>query len=610
MKTIGNKNGGLAGLMTVQSCSPFQVSLVQRGVIFILLLGVAAWSVGPVLRAPSSVIPATNHGIGTVPLFNAWTILWNADRLRNGFADYWNAPIFHPVRGAFAFSEPQPATLLVAPVVWGTASVALAYNAYLLISLVLNGLFSMRLMTRLQMPWLSRLIAGIAMVLHPLAHAQGDVLQLMPLWPILWTIAATIDLRSAVTKQQPASSLRQWRTVLLKGTELGVAYSSVFAVSVHHGLFFTLLTACSIWVFVPWTHLRRWLPGAVAALIVAVGLLMPLLFPMFRILQQYKFDRTESLVAELSAQWSDFLVVSPTAFFRLPDVSENRSWHLLPGWCRTVLALLAVNELRAHAKPHVRRAVAYLLLTAIVSMLLSLGTNLQIAGWKPWLTLSQWCPGMSHVRSAFRFGYFFQLCVILLCAVGFDTLTRWLGRIRPAGKSWAGLATCLLAIIGIFLSLEVPPSPVKVIGVPNLSQVFAWQSFLRTNLAPGKCVIFLPYAEGESVRHFDTTTRWMLRTTQQHIPVLNGYSGFFPQSHFDHQKVFNNDPFSPASLERMVQSEVQYVAIQDRQVSAAAEKGAGNSAHRLELVHHDISGTMIFQLQSTLATGESAHPAN
>ncbi len=450
------------------------------------------------------------------------------------------------------------------------------------------------------------------MVLHPLAHAQRDVLQLMPLWPILWTITATIDLRSAVTQQQqPASSHRQWRTVLLKGTELGAAHSSVFAVSIHHGLFFTLLTACSIWVFVPWTHLRRWLPGAVAALIVAVGLLTPLLFPMFRTVQQYQFERTESLVAELSAQWSDFLGVSPTAFFRLPDDSENRPWHLLPGWCRTVLALLAFNELRARARPQVRRAIAYLLLTAIISMLLSLGTNLQIAGWKPWMTLSEWCPGMSQVRSAFRFGYFFQLCVILLCAVGFDTLRRWLGRIRPAGKSWAGpAATCLLTTIGILLSLEVPPSPIKVIGVPDLSQVFPWQTFLRTNLAPEKCVIFLPYAEGKSVGHFDTTIRWMLRTTPLHIPVLNGYSGFFPQSHFEHQKVFHNDPFSPASLERMVQSDVQYVVIQERQVSAAAEKGAGDSAHWLELVHQDTSGTMIFQLQSTRATGESAHPIN
>ena len=50
--------------------------------------------------------------VATVPLFNLWTIWWNADRLRHGLKDYWDAPIFYPERDTFAFSEPQPTTMI------------------------------------------------------------------------------------------------------------------------------------------------------------------------------------------------------------------------------------------------------------------------------------------------------------------------------------------------------------------------------------------------------------------------------------------------------------------------------------------------------------------
>src|SRR5690606_18272581 len=94
----------------------------------------------------------------TVPLFNAWTIWWNCDRLAHGFRGYWDAPIFFPEQQTFAFSEPQPATLMVAPVLWGSGSPILAYNAYLWLSLLLNGLVTLWLLKSLgHRTWLAGL---------------------------------------------------------------------------------------------------------------------------------------------------------------------------------------------------------------------------------------------------------------------------------------------------------------------------------------------------------------------------------------------------------------------------------------------------------------------
>jgi hypothetical protein len=128
--------------------------LLQRGSYWLLLTAgltvLACVILWPAFRYPYSMLPAGASRVVTVPLFNAWTIWWNTECLSRGLQHYWNAPIFWPNAGTFAFSEPQPATLLVAPVVWMSGSVILAYNVYLLMSLVANGIFAARLLRTLR----------------------------------------------------------------------------------------------------------------------------------------------------------------------------------------------------------------------------------------------------------------------------------------------------------------------------------------------------------------------------------------------------------------------------------------------------------------------------
>lgn len=589
-----NLNEDLSAFREASRVSEFPVRqpLMWHSLIFCLLLGVSVASVWPVAIAPTSLIPTTEDGFSTVPLFNAWTIIWNADRLSNGLTDYWNAPIFFPVAGTFAFSEPQPATMLVAPVFWLTGSPALAYNVYLILSLSLNGWFTVRLLRRLRLSWMSSLAAGIAMVLHPMAHSQGDVVQLMAVWPVIWTLTAIHDLRAAASEPE-VDICQQRRRVLQKGAEAGLAYASVFFVAIHHGLFLTLLAACSAWILIPWSRLRFWSQGAVVGIIVTAALLLPLLLPVYHILQTHQFVREENLVGELSTHWSDVLRVSPSALIQLPAVAVGQPWPLLPGVIRLMFALLALTALRPPPGSRVCWMVPFLVLLSIESVVYSLGTNLTLGEWKPWLTLCRWFPGFSQVRSAFRFGYFFQLSVILLCAVGFDSFSRWMLR---ALQRWSRAAKCLLAAIAMLVAFEVPPSRVKVVGVPGLSRVEPWQEFVKRNLSPGKCIVFLPYVQGKSVEQFDLTVRWMLRTTPIHVPILNGYSGFFPAAHFTSQKLLSDDPFSAESLDHMLTSGVQYIAIQGPR-SHPIPAIPARTAHRLQRVFLDTSGITIYSLQ-------------
>ena len=82
----------------------------------------------------------------TVPLLNLWTLEWNQHAIGELYAGYWDAPIFHPVQGAFALSEPQPLTgLAFAALGWLSGNPVLAYNLVALAILALNGLAGARL---------------------------------------------------------------------------------------------------------------------------------------------------------------------------------------------------------------------------------------------------------------------------------------------------------------------------------------------------------------------------------------------------------------------------------------------------------------------------------
>ena len=533
---------------------------------------VSIWSVWPMPQNMGSQIPTSKEGIATVPLFNAWTIAWNAHCAARGMSGYWDAPIFHPLKGTFAFSEPQPATLVVAPAIWWLRSPAIAYNVYMLLSLTLNGLFTVNLMRTLRAGWIASVVAGVAMIQHPLMHLQIDVVQLMPVWGILWTLASLIRLREAAACVPPNLSItpiedtrrqdsRIRRSVILHGIETALAFASVFAVSVHHGLFLSLLLAATGLLIVPWRNFLRWLSGAVPATLLAAGLLLPLLLPVSRVMQEHSFERRESLVAQLSIKPVDYLVEPNTALIKCHIVASEGRWQMSPGWTRLSLALFAIGVCILPKYRSRSVEVGFLAAVAIVAFLLSLGVNLQVGKWNVWMTLSHFVPGVSQVRSAFRFAYFVQIVVIVLAAIGLDWLWncfRCQRHARSLSQWFIGVVLVTLASMTMF---ELPPAVVQLAGVPKILGS-EWTSFVKSNLKDGNGVLLLPYVHGATVRDFDVTTRWMLRNVRDEIPMINGYSGFFPESHFRLQKAIEADPYSDETLRLLFDSKIQFVILQ------------------------------------------------
>jgi hypothetical protein len=104
---------------------------------YVLVAAVLTW---PLVAHLTDALSLGTEPTSTVPLFNLWTLEWNRAQIADLYANYWDAPLFHPTSGAFALSEPQPLTgLAYAPVAWLGGNPVLAYNLVSLAILALNG---------------------------------------------------------------------------------------------------------------------------------------------------------------------------------------------------------------------------------------------------------------------------------------------------------------------------------------------------------------------------------------------------------------------------------------------------------------------------------------
>jgi hypothetical protein len=283
----------------------------RGGASLVLYLLLALWTTWPLALEPTSRLPMGTESARTVPLFNAWTIWWNADRMLHLCNGYWDAPIFHPVENSFAFSEPQPTTMLVAPILWLTGSRVLAYNVYLWGALVLNGLIAQRLLRRVGVGRAIALGGGAAMLMLPIVHWQLGVLQLVPLGAILWTWAALFKIsRMSSGGGRAAGDAAALTMALLRGGELGVAFAVSLLTCVHHGLFLAILLVGAAWTLGTRLLTRSTWLALVSAVAVAAVLTAPVVVKLSRVTAVHQFERPPAIVARLSATPGDYTVAA------------------------------------------------------------------------------------------------------------------------------------------------------------------------------------------------------------------------------------------------------------------------------------------------------------
>lgn len=505
----------------------------------------------PLVWRPLTHLPLGAEPAGTVPLFNLWTLQWNTDQLRQGYAHYWDAPIFAPNTGTFAFSEIQPVTALLAAPLWlAFQAPALGYNAVVILFLALNGWFSYALLRGWGVSRLVGFWGGWLLQSLPFVAQELGVLQLIAIFGFLWTLFF-LDRWLA----RPA-----WNT----GTALALGPPLTFLTCGYYGLLSLIFLPLAFPFLLinrydnqTKPHCRRWL-GLLAAIMLAAGLTGPLVVAQQQQLNRYGFSRSDQTVESNSARPVDYTkpLDYNLLYGRLLGLSSAPGQRLFPG---LVLIGLGLAGLGGQGQRAIK---LYLLIALILAFLLSLGLRLQVGEFQPYAWLRAVVPGFGQLRSPFRFAYFAQLHLALLAGFGLKNVEKWVKQAdSPSNKNLRSnlLRKLLPAAIAVLAISESLALPLPLLQLPDLETGAAWRAWI--NRQPGTpTIVILPFAASPRAADFEQTVIWMLANRHLDARLVNGYSGFFPREHARLREALRSFP-SAEGLNLLRQSQVDWVII-------------------------------------------------
>ena len=431
---------------------------------------------------------------------NEWILAWIAHQLPRAPLQLFEANIFYPAHDSLAFSEPLivPA-LMGAPLAWTGSSPVLVYNLVLIAGFALTAFATFLLVERWTGSWTAGLLAGSAFAFNThtltrLAHIQGIHIYGLPL-----ALLAADRLFQDGSKKAAAA---------LAAALALAAYTSGYLI-----VFAAVMLGIVALVYAPGliANARRVVPGIAIAGAASVLVLLPVYLPYRRAAIDQHMVRSLDIVKDYSATPLGYLAAAGRVhfstwsgrFFKDPVDS------FFPGFTLLVLAVAALVFLRRESGTTRRRILAVAAFTA-AGALLSLGTATPVYGW-----LFHVFPPMQGLRAAARFGNLFLLGMAILAGFG-------AARVRKPA-----LAFALIALV----NAEALRAPFTYFPFKGIPPVYA---MLRDE--PGQVIVaeqpFFPrwaiFQNGPYV--LNSTAHWR--------PLMNGYSGYTPDTYQKYADAF------------------------------------------------------------------------
>ena len=486
-----------------------------------LLLAVAhTW---PLALAPGR--HSLNHNADAE--LNAWILAWVAHQLPRDPAHLFDANIFYPARDTLAFSEPLivPA-LLGAPIAWAGGSPVLVHNLLLMFGLALTA-FAMSVTIE---TWTGSQAAGLlagsafafnTQTLTRLAHVQAAHLYGLPVALL------------ALDRVIGGGSLRA--ALVLAAAMTLMAYTSGYL-----AVFAVVAIAVALAV-----RVREWLPRARAVIVnltLAVGVtavaIAPVYLPYRRVAREQHMVRTLDAVREYSATPTGYLAGAGRLHFSTwsEPFFNNPVDSFFPGVTLLLLAIAGIMLAfvrRRSSDPAYRMRVLMLVAIGIAGAILSFGTATPVYGW-----LFNVFPPMQGLRAAARFGNLFLLAMAMLGGIG---LALW----RPR------LAVAALAVVLVNAeALRAPIDYTPFRGIPGIYRLLAGE--------PGRVVVAeQPFFPRWGIFQ---NSRYVLASTAHWRPLMNGYSGYTPDSYQKYADAFWYFPQDWA-IEAMKKAGVTHVVV-------------------------------------------------
>jgi hypothetical protein len=214
-----------------------------------------------------------------------------------------------------------------------------------------------------------------------------------------------------------------------------------------------------------------------------------------------------------------------------------------------------------------------------VSFCLSFGNQLQLGSWTPWETLCDWFSPLARIRSPYRFAYFTQIAMLILAALAIAplgillrrSLRRALMRVptmtgnprRRARIATLGSKFAMACLLGA-LALEIPPPTTFLAHLPVSEKQYPWVQFIAEHTGPNDQLLCLPVAATLSEFDCEVASRWMIFGTLHGRPILNGYSGYFPERWQQMRARLHQQPLKQSLLEDVHELGTDWIIVRKR----------------------------------------------
>ena len=498
-------------LPTASAASRFAAILV----LFTALTVVMTW--------PQARYVATHASDHWDVYFNMWRLAWFAHALASAPSTIFDGNMFYPEPNVVTFSDAMVVEgLVAAPLLWAGVPPVLVHNVLLFGAVIVSAAGMVVLVERLTG---SRAAAVIAGIIFAFAPYRFDHLMHMELqWTVwvpwaLWAVHRTIE----------SGRLRH-------GLQAGLFVALQMLSSVYYGVFLATLlplVAGLLLLSLPRSQalraFRALALGGVAAAIICSLYALPYLAASRQVGRRPTHE-----INQFSAQPRDYLVATPDNRIYGGVFDSPPERRLFPGIVPVLLAIAAVFP-----RPRTKAAVVYLIVF-VAAFEMSLGFHGYLYEY-----LYLYVPVFAGLRVPARLGIFVIGFLAILAAQGYAALQD---AVPPAARR-----ACAVVIPCVLL-LEYSVSPLQLVRYENTAPpVYEFLARLPSGVVAEFPVPLKNAVPGPDARYiYMSTFHWQ--------KLVNGYSGFYPDSYLRRLDGLQSFP-DPSSLEILRQTGVSYVIV-------------------------------------------------
>ncbi len=493
------------------------IRFVQATVLFTLLTVVMTW--------PQAARLTTDAWQHEDVFFNMWRLGWFAHALAKSPVHVLDGNIFYPEPRTLTYSDAMVVeSVVAAPMLWAGVPPVLVHNLMMLGGIVLSAAGVFMLAATLTGSRTAGATAGIVFAFVPYRFDHFMHLELQWTVWIPWTFWA-------LHRTFETGSLRE--AVLL-----GLFVTLQFLSSIYYGLFLiVLVTVCALFLL---CGVRRGeMRSRIAALAVAGGttalLVAPYAIP-YIAARQSLGPRPEAQIVMFSARPSSYRAATNTNYLygdRSARMGRSER-RLFPGILPTLLAVVGLLLYSA-----TNQTLMYLI-GLVTAFEMSFGLN----GYT-FRFLYQYVPAFDGLRAPARAGIFVIFFLAVLAASGQAALERTFGiRIKRA----------LMVVVPAILLLEYWVAPLPLVPYPTAAPpLYQW---LKTQ--PAGVVAEFPMPQLDELPAHEP--RYAYMSTFHQMPLINGYSGHYPDSYLDRLYRLRTMP-DDSALQTLVAANVRYVIL-------------------------------------------------